>query len=264
MWERAELKAKAKLALKGTYWKAFGVSIILGFAGGGYANGGGGNLSNAINENMSPELLSIALAAILLFLVLSSLIRIFAGYHLEVGCQRYFVAATSGEADFSLVFSGFGNGGYWPIIKAMIYRAFITFLWTLLLIIPGIIKTFQYLFVPYILADNPAVGSKRALEISKHMTDGHKMSIFVLGLSFLGWFILGALALLIGIAFVYPYQNATFAELYVVLRNEAIKNHHTTHGELNLDSTETPYTRENTYSYFDHDQQNDTTYTDRD
>jgi uncharacterized membrane protein len=65
---------------------------------------------------------------------------------------------------------------------------------------------------------------KRALELSTRMTDGEKFSIFVLDLSFIGWYLLGMLAFLVGVLFVMPYQNATEAELYIILRENAIQN----------------------------------------
>jgi uncharacterized membrane protein len=86
--------------------------------------------------------------------------------------------------------------------------------------------------VPYILADNPNIGSKRAIELSRNMTMGHKWDMFVLDLSFIGWYLLGLLALGVGILFVMPYENATNAELYLVLRNNATTSGYCSSGEL--------------------------------
>lgn len=104
--------------------------------------------------------------------------------------------------------------------------------WTLLLIIPGIIKSYAYRFVPYILADNPEISHSRAIELSNQMTAGQKMDIFILDLSFLGWYLLGLLALVVGTLFVHPYVNSTMAELYAVLRRDAIGRGLTTQEEL--------------------------------
>lgn len=116
----------------------------------------------------------------------------------------------------------------------MLYKSVLIILWTLLLIIPGIIKSYAYRMVPYILADNPEISHKRAIEISNAMTYGQKFDIFVLDLSFIGWYILGALALGIGVLFVNPYVNATEAELYLVLRQEAIDTGICSQEELNI------------------------------
>jgi uncharacterized membrane protein len=92
----------------------------------------------------------------------------------------------------------------------------------LVLSIPVIIKTYAYRLTPWILADNPTIGYRRALRLSISMTHGHKFEIFVLDLSFIGWFLLGVLACGIGVLFVLPYVQATHAELYAALRSNAV------------------------------------------
>ena len=104
----------------------------------------------------------------------------------------------------------------------MLWRAFLNFLWFLLLIIPGIVAAYAYSMVPYILGDNPNIGYRRALQLSTEMTRGHKFHMFLLDLSFLGWLLLGVLALFIGVLFVMPYINASQAELYLMLRRNVI------------------------------------------
>ena len=93
---------------------------------------------------------------------------------------------------------------------------------------------YAYRMVPYILADNPNIGYRRAVQLSTQMTQGHKFHIFVLDLSFLGWIILGILAFFVGVLFVLPYINAANAELYLVLRSTAIKSGICSEEELNL------------------------------
>ena len=100
----------------------------------------------------------------------------------------------------------------------MLLKDVYIFLWTLLLIIPGIIKMYSYKFVPFILADNPKIGCARAIELSGNMTNGEKWNIFVLDLSFLGWYMLGMMACCIGVLFVKPYYYTTKTELYFELR----------------------------------------------
>jgi uncharacterized membrane protein len=86
--------------------------------------------------------------------------------------------------------------------------------------------------VPYILADNPNIGYKRAIELSNNMTAGNKFNMFVLDLSFIGWYILGMLAFFIGTLFVLPYHFATEAELYLVLRKNALDSGLCSYDEL--------------------------------
>ncbi len=250
MWTRAELKARAKTVLKISYWKAFLVSLAIAFTGGSsgggkfnfnYNTGSGGatrspGISNNLGTQWSELLPYIALFSVFFFVVilLALAFRVLLGYPLEVGGRRFFVRAAQDDVDLNNLGFAFEKPKYLNIVKAMLWRGFINFLWLLLLIIPGIVKAYAYSLVPYILADNPNIGSERALELSTQMTDGQKFAMFVLDLSFIGWYLLGTLALLIGQLFVMPYENATKAELYLVLRQNALDNQMCTHEELGL------------------------------
>lgn len=79
---------------------------------------------------------------------------------------------------------------------------------------------YEYRFVPYIIAENPGLDHNRVLNLSRKMTSGQKLDIFILDLSFIGWFLLGALFFGIGILFVQPYYDAVNAELYQKLKTE--------------------------------------------
>ena len=92
-------------------------------------------------------------------------------------------------------------------------------LWLLLLVVPGIIKAYEYSMIPYLLAENPSLSASEAFSLSKQMTTGQKMDLFVLDLSFLGWIILGAICCGIGLLFVQPYPEATKAEVYLILKH---------------------------------------------
>ncbi|MDX9872893.1 MAG: DUF975 family protein [Clostridia bacterium] len=222
MWTRKDLKDRAKNVLRRNYWKALLISIVIalaqGAAGGsnGRGDNGGGSNGQVFSDFVLEYLPLIITAGITLFIFFIAL-RVLLGYPLEVGGRKYFIESAvegNNQGCFKYAFQG---DHYKGIVWAMLRRDIQTFLWTLLLIIPGIIKYYSYIFVPYIMADNPQLSGKEAIEISKQMTDGHKFNIFVLDLSFLGWFILGAIAFGIGIFFVLPYYNATYAELYLQL-----------------------------------------------
>ena len=103
----------------------------------------------------------------------------------------------------------------------MFLTALYTLLWSLLFYIPGIIKAYSYSMAPYILAENPELTARQALNLSKEITYGHKMELFVLDLSFIGWCLLGAITF--GLAFIYvaPYMNATKANFYNAIKNGA-------------------------------------------
>ncbi len=106
-------------------------------------------------------------------------------------------------------FSIFGKSLWLGIISA-----FFASLWSLLLVIPGIIKAISYSMAPYILAENPTLTAREALRASKALTQGKKGSLFYLYLTFIGWFLLciptcGLLGLYVG-----PYLEATVAAFY--------------------------------------------------
>jgi len=250
MWTIGELKERAKMALTGSYWKAFGVSLILAFLTGG--NGGGtGSFSN-MNQGgaeTNPAMLGIIIIIVIIILVLSIAFSLFVSGPIEVGGKRYFIHAaelgdSSEQADFGLIGYAFNKGYYMPVVKSMFLRNLYMFLWTLLglitLFIPTIMKGYAYAMVPYILADNPEIGASRAIELSNEMTKGEKLDMFILDLSFLGWWILGLLACCIGLLFVAPYYNATHAELYRVLREKALEEDLCSYQELGFQKPSNP------------------------
>ena len=95
-----------------------------------------------------------------------------------------------------------------------------TFLWTLLLIVPGIIKALSYSQTFFILKDNPELSNNAAIEESMRMMNGHKMELFMLYLSFIGWAILAILTLGIGFLLLVPYVYTTMAHFYEQLKAE--------------------------------------------
>ena len=96
------------------------------------------------------------------------------------------------------------------------------FLWTLLFFIPGIIKSIAYSQMFYVLAENPGIGVRKAMQISKIITQGHKDDLFMMGLSFLGWTFLCLLSMGIGFLWLGPYMEMSFANAYLALKNMAI------------------------------------------
>jgi len=107
----------------------------------------------------------------------------------------------------------------------LFYRDLYVILWALLLIIPGIVKMYQYYMVPYILTDNPDMEYRAALDKSREMMEGNKWKTFVLGLSFILWDFLGALTFgIVEVFYVQPYRHLTFAALYRELRDTAAIN----------------------------------------
>jgi uncharacterized membrane protein len=229
MWSRFEIKARAKGALRGTYWKAFLVSLLITVIGGGSGSSSGFRFGQ---NYLSQEYISVIIIPALFIGAIACAFRWLIGYPLEVGCRKYFILASQGEANHGYLGYIFQRNRYLNVVLIMFYRGLLLFLWTLLFIIPGIVKSYAYSMVPYILADNPRIGYKRAIELSNQMTMGHKFDMFILDLSFIGWYLLGALAFGVGVFFVRPYEDTTNAELYLVLRKNAIERGVCAYNEL--------------------------------
>lgn len=172
-----------------------------------------------------------------LAITISFLIGSFLGAPISVGYRRFFMLNRLGKGKFTDIFAAFGKGRYMKIVKTMFKTNIEIFLWRLLFYFPGVVKLYQYYFVGFIMAENPNIDPKRAKELSKQMTDGHKWQIFVLQLSFIGWYMLWFLAMIVltvfscGLLFLpsillaYPlvgYVMATYSELYEERREYAL------------------------------------------
>ncbi len=133
---------------------------------------------------------------------------------LKVGCVRFFSNNLNRPAELKDVVYAFDHN-YLETVKTMLLRDVFTILWGLLFVIPGIVKSYEYRMIPYLLANDPTMTRREAFEQSKRMMTGNKWSTFVLDLSFLGWVILSALTLgIAAIFYVAPYSNMTNAALY--------------------------------------------------
>lgn len=226
MWTREQLKTNGKQAFYRNYWEYVAVSFIMGIFA--FQTGGVNSSARAYQENMesfyydAPDMwqaimpvMTIIAAFSLLFALAGILLKIFAGNVFEVGGAQFFIMNRTSRAKMGTVLKPFRSGQYGNVVLTMFLRDLYIGLWSLLLLIPGIIKSYEYLMVPYILAENPGMDRKDAFAISKRMMDGEKWNAFVLGLSFLGWQILSACTCgILGIFFVNPYMEATYTELY--------------------------------------------------
>lgn len=156
---------------------------------------------------------------VLVVALVAGLVRIFLFSPLEVGCQSFFLRNAEAPAELGELKRGFHP--YWRSVGTMFLTKLFLFLWTLLLIVPGIVKSYSYRMVPYILADQPDVSGRDAISLSRQMMDGHKWNAFLLDLSFIGWILLSCLTLgLVGVFYVNPYMFCTDAELYRELKNK--------------------------------------------
>lgn len=192
--DRAELKSQAKQMIKGKIGLLFVVTLIVG-------------------------LISFAASFVLSFIpiggsLISSII-ITPAFALSIA--RVYLNVTkdikpaAGDA-----FCGFDD--FWAAFKVNFLVGLFTFLWSLLFVIPGIVKSFSYSMSLYILAENKGKPALECINESKAMTNGHKMDLFVLGWSFLGWMILGGITFGIAYIWILPYMNTTYANAYHSLK----------------------------------------------
>ena len=125
---------------------------------------------------------------------------------------------TGKELEVKSIFDGFND--YTRVLGTYLLVYIYTILWTLLLIIPGIIKSLSYSMVPFVLKDNPELSFNAAIERSMAMMAGHKWEYFCLILTFIGWFLLIIITAGIASLWVTPYMSATFANYYEAVKAE--------------------------------------------
>ena len=138
---------------------------------------------------------------------------------LELGYADFLLKQHDGnEVSFSDLFSKFDYFG--TGFAQHFLRGLYTMLWSLLFLIPGIIKGYAYAMTPFILAEHPELTASRAIELSEQLMDGHKAELFFLELSFIGWDLLAVLTLNLGNLLLNPYENAAHAAFYRQLQEE--------------------------------------------
>ena len=125
---------------------------------------------------------------------------------------------TQGDAQLMDNFFEISIHDYLHSVATMALRSVYVFLWTLLLIVPGIIKALSYAMVPYLVKDRPELSADQTIDLSVQMMEGHKSELFGLYLSFFGWFILCIFTFGIGFVFLKPYVSTTVADFYEDLK----------------------------------------------
>lgn len=239
MWTRQLLKENAKVAFKRNYWLCVAVSVIAMFLMGGSVGINVGDTSDTkeaealisgqialedLIAQIPPGIFALFGLAVVVGLVIGTCIVILVSNVAQVGCNRYFIENREHKTNVGQVFYGFQGGRYTSTVWIMFLKGLYIFLWSLLFWIPGIIKTYSYMMVPYIIAENSSLDKSRVFELSRKMMRGHKWEAFVLQLSFLGWNLLGAITGgIVSIFYANPYQHATYAEFYSALKAEAIQ-----------------------------------------
>ena len=227
MWNRAELKMRGNMAFKKNYVSAVVVALLMGIFGTVSGESSARRVSensdiysgNLFNVGMITGLLAGITTVVILIVLVA---KVFVGNLLKMGGYRFFILNQTAQPGIGTLLDGFRSGHYVNIVLTMFLRDLFTTLWSLLLVVPGIVKHYEYLMVPYIIAENPAMDYKEAFQISKQMMDGEKMEAFIMDLSFLGWYLLSAVSCgLLAIFYVNPYVQASFAEMYTFNKQKA-------------------------------------------
>lgn len=229
MKHAADFRLSARNALKGKWWEAVAAGLIASMLGAVSSSGGGvsfnfntgggessgGSIDQTV-ENLGPEffatffaifgiIFAVGLVVGVAFLILGSIVA--------PGYAKYNLDLIDGErAEIGSLFKYFSH--WKKTVGANLLRAVYIFLWSLLFIIPGIIAEYNYAMVPYILAEDPTIAPKEALEKSKQMMYGNRWRLFCLEISFIGWALLAVLTCGIGGLWLTPYQQAAFADFY--------------------------------------------------
>ncbi len=150
------------------------------------------------------------------------------------------------ELKINNLFCGFSNFGETFLLYFL--NGIYVFLWTLLLIIPGIVKTYAYSMSTYILADNPTITQKEARKRSEQLMIGNKFRLFCLHLSFLGWFLLIIITCGIASLWVIPYMQIATAAFY----DDIIKEYQSNETTNTNTTTETNTTSEINTNYIEY------------
>lgn len=192
--DRATLKSASKRQIKGNLGILFLIGLLTALIGGAL---GGIPVAGSIASMLISSAFSLAMINI-------------------------YMGITEGrKPEVADLFSQFKN--ILPAFCTTFLVGLYTFLWSLLLFVPGIVKSCSYSQAMYILAEDPGMGATEAINRSKTMMEGHKMEYFLLSLSFIGWSILGVFTLGILYIWLIPYMSTTFANYYKSLKGEFIE-----------------------------------------
>ena len=211
----SELRAIARRNLEGTWGISVGVALVAALLG-GLIVGTGSNINFNFNEDTVRNLPPIFWTMLLPLVSVAGLLGIVSfilGGTVELGYAKFLLKQyDKKELQFSDLFSQFERFGTGFAQKFL--RILFTTLWTLLFIIPGIVKGLSYAMTPFILEEHPEMTASQAIKASMELMNGHKMELFILGLTFIGWSLLACLTMGIGFLFLNPYMNAAYAAFY--------------------------------------------------
>ena len=225
----ADFRLQARQSLTGRWGVAIGSGLVASVLGAISSGGIEFNTPSVTNSDSSGEslmsminglsaqetsiLTAIAVCVLIVALVIS-IAYIFIGGIVAIGYSKFNLDLVDNQSEpqFNTLFGYFR---FWKTaVAARILQGLYIFLWTLLFIIPGILAAYNYAMTSYILAEHPELTASQALAHSKTIMYGNRWRLFCLEFSFIGWGILCALTLGVGMIWLVPYQQASYATFY--------------------------------------------------
>jgi uncharacterized membrane protein len=223
MLDSSDFRRIAREALNGRWALAIGTGFVAALFGVNFSSGNRveirNNYTDLFNPGPSIYMLPFVISIVSVVSILVIVAFLFGGV-IEIGYSRFnknLIQNTNPQ--FKDLFSRFDI--FWKAFGLSLLIKIFVFLWTLLLIIPGIIASISYTMAPYIMEENPSMGIMEAIQQSKDLMYGNKWRYFCLSLSFIGWIFLSALSCGIGFLWLNPYVNAAKAAFYYdIKKNE--------------------------------------------
>ena len=233
---RIHLKSLARKQLRHRYWPALLVSMMVIFFVGTIPTSGRIPFTLVgFVETLLP--FRPGLLLLIVTLLVSIVVQVFIAGPIAVGNYRYFIKETESEGQIKDLFFPFRTKLYWNIVFIMFlylliilgmigipiviqllffdFRSYLSLIITLPLLLLGVIWSYRYRFLPYVIAQYPNVHYRRIMDMSKTLTeDGVGIKLFLLDLSFIGWYLIGGLLFGLGFFLVRPYHEGTLAQAY--------------------------------------------------
>ncbi|MBN2557127.1 MAG: DUF975 family protein [Clostridia bacterium] len=213
--ENYEIRADARRVLAGK-WGAAVLMVLVFSLISGIAGSGSGFRESAEEFDFPRVLTILAVLASLFALAYGILVSNVISYGFTIAFLR---PGRENRIVFEDLFLGFKS--YGRVVAMMLLKSIFIFLWSLLLLIPGIVKTYAYGMAEYILYDNPGMEPNQAITKSKEMMYGHKGRLFILDLSLIGWWLLSILTCGIGFLWLGAYYKTIHAIFYMDLTGTA-------------------------------------------
>lgn len=216
-----EWKRNGKSSIKGKIGILFLIGLFTSFTGGNF----GGVSFNSRELELSSEKEIIMFFLIMLFILIATLIVSIASIFIiaPFTLSRHYVylkVARGENVRFVDAFYGFKD--YWASVRLYLLTNIYIYLWSFLLLIPGIVAMYKYSFAFYYLAENPRSSAKKCIKESKELTYCFKGNLFLLDLSFIGWNLLVLMTLGILGIWVYPYRQASYSTAYLDLSTDDV------------------------------------------